>query len=421
MDLEKYISILKTLFRVPEYTIVNEKDTIEIKFGKNIYTQNKKELLEIIERVKKKSSNKTILFDENNYEVLIDRQYIFRAVGRAGIKIEDCENAVCYEITYPTDEYIIFFLSHFDEKQIRRLRDVRIGFHSNFGNEDEDEDEVEEKSGEVFELLRLGFRSLVTLNIKAINRTEVQFKKLYDSFRFQISYNKNEVLMNVNDFNELQPMFRGRRASFAIEELVAPKRSYNSELTNQYYMGLSSKLPFVEFISYYHVIEYFFEKVYNDDMIKNLQDKISSPRFSIKREQDIKEIIKYVNKKVRDKNELYDINELEALELVLKKYIIIAELVANLKVSNSRLLDYYKSNEVPFSKGDMVDFYDLANPKIFKKIAARIYKTRNSIIHSKSGDKAIYSPFEDDNDLSKEIPLLRVIAEVIIIETSTLI
>jgi len=44
--------------------------------------------------------------------------------------------------------------------------------------------------------------------------------------------------------------------------------AYNAELTNQYYMGISSNVPFVEFISYYHVIECFFEIVYNDDMIK---------------------------------------------------------------------------------------------------------------------------------------------------------
>lgn len=61
-------------------------------------------------------------------------------------------------------------------------------------------------------------------------------------------------------------------------------------------------------------MEYYFEKVYNDDMIKSLQDKISSPRFSIKKEQGIKEIVRFVTKKVHDKNERYDINELEALE-----------------------------------------------------------------------------------------------------------
>ena len=74
--------------------------------------------------------------------------------------------------------------------------------------------------------------------------------------------------------------------------------------------------------------------------------------------------------------------------------------------------------EVPFSNGDIVDFNDIANPKIYRKFAARIYKTRNSIVHSKSGEKAVYSPFQDDKSLEMEIPLIRYIAEEIIIKTS---
>jgi len=72
----------------------------------------------------------------------------------------------------------------------------------------------------------------------------------------------------------------------------------------------------------------------------------------------------------------------------------------------------------PFSKGDAIDLSDFSNPKLFKKVVAKIYKTRNSIIHSKSGDKAVYSPFKDDKDLEMENPLLRYIAGKIIIKDS---
>jgi len=209
----------------------------------------------------------------------------------------------------------------------------------------------------------------------------------------------------------------GRISSRSSNDMTAPKRTYIKELTNQYYMGLSSKLPFVQFICYYHVMEYFFEKVYNDDMIKSLQDQISSPRFSVKREHDIKEIIKFVTKKVRDKNERYDINELEALELVLKKYVNIEDIKGSLP---DRVIDYYATSEVPFSKGDVVDFNNLQSNNLYEKLAKRIYKTRNSIIHSKSGEKAVYSPFKDDKALEKEIPLLKFVAEEIIIQTSSL-
>ena len=328
--------------------------------------------------------------------------------------IEDCENQIKYKIDVASYEYVIWFLFSLDDRELRKIRDFsisRTGWgYRNDGQEDE------QKS--LLEFLRRNLRSLITLKIQCASmKTKVQFEQIFDSFRFQLANSFNDVVMPLNDLRDLCMPMVGRRITTSTSEFTAPKRVYVTELTNQYYMGLSSKLPFVQFISYYHVMEYYFEKVYNDDMIKSLQDKISSPRFSIKREQDIKEIVRFVTKKVHDKNERYDINELEALELVLRKYIDISELLNNIPDMS---IDYYKTYEVPFSKGDIVDFDDISNPKLYKKMAARIYKTRNSIIHSKSGEKAVYSPFKDDEALEKEIPLLRYVAEEIIIKTSKL-
>jgi len=58
------------------------------------------------------------------------------------------------------------------------------------------------------------------------------------------------------------------------------------------------------------------------------------------------------------------------------------------------------------------------------KIANRIYKTRNALVHSKSNDyiakeRGIYKPFKNNKELSKEIPLMRYISEAIIIKSAT--
>ena len=86
-------------------------------------------------------------------------------------------------------------------------------------------------------------------------------------------------------------------------------------------------------------------------------------------------------------------------------------------------ISYYKSHEVSFSNGDAIDLSDVSNEKLAKKIAARIYKTRNSLVHSKSNDsrvkeRGIYHPFADEKELAKEIPLMRIIAESIIINSA---
>ena len=108
----------------------------------------------------------------------------------------------------------------------------------------------------------------------------------------------------------------------------------------------------------------------------------------------------------------------------MKKFISIQDLVAELNNTDSNIVDYYKQHEVSFSKADAVDLTDYQNDKLFKKVAARIYKTRNALVHSKSNDgrlneRGIYQPFKNKQELTKEIPLMRCISEFIIIRTAT--
>lgn len=416
MNVDRFYERLEIVTRRYEGHLERNDTQIIFDFGSHTYTEDISNIERIIDNVSAMNKSDNAIYNDTTYEIALDRRTdIIRFLDRYDLGIiEDCENKIKYKIDIASDDYFIWFLFSLDDRELRKIRDFSIPrTYWRYRNDGQDD---EKKS--LLEFLRRNLRSLLTLKIQCVSmKTKVQFEQIFDSFRFQLANSFNDVVMPLNDLRDLCMPMVGRRITTSTSEFTAPKRVYVTELTNQYYMGLSSKLPFVQFISYYHVMEYYFEKVYNDDMIKNLQDKISSPRFSIKREQDIKEIVRFVTKKVHDKNERYDINELEALELVLRKYIDISELLNNIP---NMAIDYYKTYEVPFSKGDIVDFNDITNPKLYRKIAARIYKTRNSIIHSKSGEKAVYSPFKDDEALEKEIPLLRYVAEEIIIKTSKL-
>ena len=81
---------------------------------------------------------------------------------------------------------------------------------------------------------------------------------------------------------------------------------------------------------------------------------------------------------------------------------------------------FYSENIVSFSKGPTISWRD--EPGIYTNITKRIYFTRNALIHSKSGKKdKMYKPYRDEMLLQKEIPLVRVIAEMIIINSSKVI
>lgn len=113
-------------------------------------------------------------------------------------------------------------------------------------------------------------------------------------------------------------------------------------------------------------------------------------------------------------------NEQEALRLTIQKYIDYDDLLDRLRSYDPSLIDYYRNTVVNFSEGIQVDLENRTS-STSDILAKRIYRTRNSIVHSKEGEKRKYVPFEHDKILIREVPLLRFIAEGIIIETSTLV
>lgn len=58
---------------------------------------------------------------------------------------------------------------------------------------------------------------------------------------------------------------------------------------------------------------------------------------------------------------------------------------------------------------------------VYSQLAKRIYYIRNSLVHSKSGkNNERYKPYSDEMQLQKEIPLAQAIAELIIINSSSI-
>jgi len=183
-------------------------------------------------------------------------------------------------------------------------------------------------------------------------------------------------------------------------------------------MALSSDVSFLSYLSFYHIFEHYFESVFNDDLIETVKRELTSPSFSYKRKNDIAVLIKKVSKAVQLRGENQSFNEQAALKLTLEKYVVVDTLKADLESYKSGQTDYYKLNKVTFSEGDTIDFDEIDKEKIIAQIAKRVYKTRNSLVHSKDGDKSKYTPFHDDKQLLPELPLLQFMAEQVIINSS---
>lgn len=202
------------------------------------------------------------------------------------------------------------------------------------------------------------------------------------------------------------------------DEIDPPRRIYNEDLVQHYLLAVSTDNPVIEYLSYYHILEHFYEAVFNDDLLETIKSKITDPGFSYKRKKDIGQLINTIKRSLQIRSETITFSESEALRLCLSKYVQLPELISKLSEYDESLLDYYKTTKVEFSGGNEVDIEGNDEESVFKLLTKRIYVTRNALVHSKDGDKSKYTPFKDDRILVKEVPLMRFVAEMVVLRES---
>ncbi|MEW9054091.1 MAG: hypothetical protein AB2392_23285 [Neobacillus sp.] len=416
MTIEIFIEKLKIMFNRIE--IQEKGDEYLIEFRNQEFNIRKSDIQDMIGKYDKLNiSEETVLYNSNYYETIIDESGpIFRSDE---YNLADEKNSVCYEVGELSDEYIIFIFEKVIKKEnielVRRIsRNSSMIMHRL--------KEFDEYSNFI-DIIRFSLRRLITIKIKSNNKIALsRFKELTDSLLFNISLNTGMSVIHIKYFEDIFGPRVVRNKRCGIEEVEPPQRIYISDLVYYYQMGISTFDPSLKFISFYHVIEYFFNHVYYESLVDSVRNNITNPKFSVRRDSDINELIKAIKKKLKTDSEKNDIkNEKEALKLTLKKYVNIETLKKDINDKKVVSLEYYLNNIVPFAKGDKVNFEEENVDKIFMSISNRIYKTRNAVIHSKLDEEERYIPFKHESQLLKEIPLIQTISEEIIISTSKIL
>lgn len=288
----------------------------------------------------------------------------------------------------------------------RRLRDRRPFGYYDFPDDSPDTS-LTRLMGEVMPMRTLRIES---------TRPRSEFKDAAEAFLFQLAFNYDvsyRVAANIDHlFGVGRVRRRGRISDGAMD---APRMTYNSDLVHHYQLAVSAESPMLQYLSYYHIAEHFFEKVFNDDFVEQVRRKIADPAFSLKRSKDVQGVIRLVTatqRRVRDEG---GVDEQRALALVLENFVDTERLLEDLRAHSADLIAYYKSDSPSFSDNVPVDLEADRDAEIKAALAKRIYQTRNALVHAKDGARPKYFPFVDDIELSKEIPLLRFCAEQIII------
>ncbi|WP_432670828.1 hypothetical protein [Flavobacterium sp. SM2513] len=390
----------------------------EYTFNENTFRLKRKRFREAVSKLKTfKTEENFEIFDEKHFEVSVIQSTRFFYPGDDEIFKDDTVNKIKYNLSSSSDAYLVLLL----KQMLLITTDVNLSrpffFHRlrnrRFQN-------GENETNDLFDVLKQVIPRFQTLKITSeSNKSRQEFETLCYSFLFNLSYNTDLSYLPSSITDDLTRSIRiGRLRRAKIEEIDVPKRRYENDLILFCQKGISSESVDLQYLSFYHILEHFFEKIYNDELIKSIKTELTKPSFSYKRTKDVSELIKVIQDKLRYKNEEFQINEPEALRLVLDRFVPdFDEVKEEIKSYDTNLLDYYKSTEVEFSKGNKVNFSE-ERDKILKNLRERVYKTRNSIVHSKETDREKYLPFKHDKILQKEIILMRIIAEKIIIESS---
>jgi hypothetical protein len=435
MDLdEKKLLLNLTEFLGLEFD--KEKDLINYKYYKREgmlekICIEKPDFTSINDNLKKMEFKDTLLYNSRYFEQLVLLPSESESIDKRKkpILIEDKELGFKYELSKPSREYLIAsFQEFFKDKS--KCPSLFVSRKSRASQEHDIEEsrartkrmanfisrrsikirnEKENKLDEFFKDFNRFLGNTIKIESSKKDLNQDSFKKLCDSFSFSLGYNLNLPLIEFRFLEKsIKPIQR-----LKLDEICAPQRLYNEKLIYYYQQALSGSNPVLEYLSFYQILEYFYDIVFKEDLVNDVKNKLINPDFSPKDKKSIEELIELVKEG--------KFEEKKALILVLGKYIDGKKLRSKLIEYDIDYYNYLTKKKVKFADADHIQEKSKNKDKFISKtsLADRIYKIRNALIHSKEGNEAIYVPFTSDEEiLMKELPLIQFIAEQVIINSS---
>ncbi len=209
----------------------------------------------------------------------------------------------------------------------------------------------------------------------------------------------------------LKDCYQPKEGFFAT--LPLPKFSYHSDLTSYYLSAQSHINPENQFLGYYHVLEYFFQSATEKNLKEDLTSILAKPDFTL--DEDHLEIL-------LDSIKTHRIDyrrDIDAFKLMLKTYLNESEAIAFIKEFHADINYKYYTQRINLFGEDV--HIQLKRGHVWGEIAKRIYAIRNAIVHSseKYSRDERFIPFSEYREIvQRELPLIRFLAEQIILATS---
>jgi hypothetical protein len=321
--------------------------------------------------------------------------------------IADNANDLHYTFDSPSEEYTLYLLNYLNSSNSHAHRQFHNGYWLL--------SEIPEGCRNILQFIAETC-DLVTLKIQSVkHRGYTKFVEFALSACYEIAFNLRAQCFPTFSLSEYfsEPALKSK--SRDVLSTSFPKRRYKTQLLEHYSYALVSQNPASTFLSFYNIVEFFYNSSVVDEGIDQLRNMITRTGFSIRSDEHVKELLLMITKKysIEGENTLKGNKEIDSLKLTLTKY---APLVNLQQTLSQEEIEYYSTNKVAFSGGLEIDF---SRPDLFvESLAQRIYSTRNSVVHSKEDNQKKYSPSRDRNILLREMGLMRCLAEVVIESSS---
>jgi hypothetical protein len=261
-----------------------------------------------------------------------------------------------------------------------------------------------------------------TLKIYNVNESNAEncFKLtngIIDSCIFSISSLKQTAITILEFFPQRRRRVREASEIFKIQasnHFNFPRVNINPHLLKFYQLASSTEFESHKFLSYYHILEYFFLSVSDQNLYEKMSRRINDPKFKTIA-QDLDKLIFDISSHKTENDET------EMLKNVLSKFVIEDELIDFIKEYEEKIGEnIFTKKKVLF--GVEISGTNLQSGHVFGPIAKHIKTIRNAIVHSSDRHERNsrfipYSKLSMDA-LKIEIPVLKFIAEKIIIASA---
>lgn len=357
------------------------------------------------------------MYNSQSFEVVLQNSGLPRIIRELG-PIVDEVNGITYSIKRASLNYSMFLLSKIAECVKENGRAVyyelrhRVLHMQRYGTADREDTDL---AAILSDLLRAYCLRIETTR----PRTKVQLRKIASSFEFHYMYKRGIPMSEYTDIWDIYSMGRPGVRFVRTEVDTPPHRFYNDDVLDYYTMALESRDPFTAYISFYHVVEHYFDAVYRKKLTEEIKNKLTRPDFSYKNEEKIYELAKFIRKHMSSDDKSGKGDEFESLKYVLMAYVPIEELKKRISELDTQAISYYQNSFVPFTTSKKTKIAWADSQAVFINLATRIYETRNALVHSKSEQvDNQYRPYENKKDLTAEIALIKSVAELVIINSS---